>query len=271
MKKKFISPLFLLIFLFSITLNAAPLSNSSATVIWEDHRPLIETPRLILRPIEPNDLPTYIELFGNSVAMSLYVDGPRSEEYTRERFNNWLERWNEHTFSALAIVEKRSGALIGHAVLGHGAYEGEITQGTSEIAYILFPEYWNESFKDEEKLIGIKGFKGLGTEVIDSLISYAKSLAQNDILVPCGVSRKNREEAENLLMMGLIKDGFRSSDGKLIAVYLPFTHVVATCSKENFGSYSILEKLFVKKYHGKKSPYSNERDLFKLDLTNYSK
>ena len=85
----------------------------------------IETPHLILRPIKETDISSYVEIF-NETAMKSFRGS-----FTENRFNTWLTRWKSHNFSALAIVDKTTekAEVIGHAILGHGDYEGTVEKG----------------------------------------------------------------------------------------------------------------------------------------------
>lgn len=255
-------------FLFLLFQSQHSFAAENVEVIWTDSRPHIECARVYLRPVEERDLDTYIELFSSPVAMSQYANGPKDSEYVIKRFKKWLRRWELHRFSALAVVEKGSQEVVGHAILGHGDYVSKehLHEGWSETAYILLPEYWNASYVNEEEGIGTKGFKGLGTEIVEGIMAYAKSLSEQGFLVPSDVTKEQREEVEGLVLEGKIEDCIFDDEGNILSVYLPFTHIRATCSRENMGSYRILERVFIEQYGGKKYPYSDKRDLFEVTL-----
>ena len=103
------------------------------TITWNQGKPEIQTSQVVLRPIRAEDLPVYQTLFNNGVAMGRYAGGVRD---ITNRFNSWLGRWNEHSFSALAVVDKQTQKVIGHSILGHGDYEGDLNKGWSEGAIV---------------------------------------------------------------------------------------------------------------------------------------
>lgn len=190
----------------------------------------IETPRLVLRPIKAEDLPAYKEFF-NEIAMKLYRGS-----FTEARFQIWLDRWKAHNFSALAVVDKKTQKVFGHAIFGHGDYEGTKEKAWSEIAFILDQKYWNAQHADPEQDIGTKGYKGLGTEVVTGLMQYAKEIAELGLKVPADIDANKLEE--------VIGEEIYYENDKPRAVLLPLTEVRATCDKTNEASLRILKRAF---------------------------
>ncbi len=202
-------------------------------ILWKDNRLVhIETPQLVLRPIEENDLSDYPGIF-NETAMKLFRGS-----FTKERFQVWLDRWKAHNFSALAILDKtaKKTQVIGHAILGHGDYEGITDKGWTEIAFILHQSYWNKNFADPEQDIGTQGRTRLGTEIVHALLAYAKALVQRNLPVPGDIDPDKLSEVKNLKIY--------HEKGSPRAVFLPLTEVRATCAKTNIAGLRILEKTF---------------------------
>ncbi len=200
---------------------------------WKENRlDHIETPQLRLRPIEENDLPAYREIF-NETAMQLFRGS-----FSEERFRVWLNRWKAHNFSALAITDKTGEKIkvIGHAILGHGDYEGTTEKGWTEIAFILHQSYWNENFSAPEKEIGTIGRTSLGTEVVHALLAYGKELFQRKIPVPGDIDSDKLSEVKSLEIY--------HENGKSRAVFLPLTEIRATCASANKAALRILEQAF---------------------------
>lgn len=262
------------IFLFPITLAAGALGallltfsathkkayqDAKITVTWKaKNTPEIQSRQVTLRPIQPGDLPVYQTLFNNAVAMAKYRGGVRN---ITDRFNGWLDRWKEHSFSALAVVDRETNRVIGHTIVGHGDYEGDLNKGWSEMAIVIDPAYWNTDFKDGVK--GAAGKKHIGTEVVRCMVAYAKALKELKRGVPSDVSHQQRqqiEEANNGLRV------HRNAIGKIDWVYLPFTQLRATALREdNFAGHKILTKVFVQENRAITVP-KNERDLFVMNL-----
>lgn len=208
-------------------------TNVKITISWNNGSlSKIETPHLILRPIQEKDIHSYQNIF-NATAMKLYRG-----TFNETRFQTWLARWKTHHFSALAIVDKTStkAEVIGHAILGHGDYEGSTDKGWSEISIILHQAYWNSKYLNHELNIGTKGFSGLGTEVIMGLMNYAKEISQLNIHVPADIEIDKLGEVSDKKLY--------FENGKPKAVFLPLTEMRATCDKTNTASLRILKNLF---------------------------
>ena len=92
-----------------------------AAVTWH-----LETERLELRPLVPDDLDAFVEVVKDPYAMRFY---PRP--FDRELARRWIERVRERYdrdgFALLAVVERASGELIGDCgpqvmETGHGTF-----------------------------------------------------------------------------------------------------------------------------------------------------
>jgi hypothetical protein len=219
----------------------------AASIAWQGHRPEISTERLRLRPICEKDLARYQALFADALVMKHYIGNSRTPEQTAKRFQGWLERWELHPFSAMAIfrksVENRPEEFVGHAVLGHGDFEGDPQHGFSEAAIILTPEYWNARYakQQESKQIGKAAMMGIGTEVKNALELFAKELVNKKFEVPVDVTTVQQDEAETLLASHTIKRAIRNpKTNKITSIFLPFTEVRVTCSKKNLAMVKIL-------------------------------
>lgn len=238
-----------------------PLSNIHLR--WKkENKPIIETPQLKLRPIKKCDLIFYQNLFSNVTAMSKYLGGVKTSEETKRRFNIWLVRWDKHPFSAFAVLDKTENTVIGHAILGHGDYEGNPKKGCSEIAFVIHPDYWNHLYTPKE-LGGAKGKQGIGTETVAALVHYAKDLFNKKTLVPVDVTSEQQLEIQDLLNDETIHDVIKTED-KISAVFIPLASIRATSMKTNTAGYRILQNLFVDQHKGTVHPLNQDRDLFRV-------
>jgi len=79
----------------------------------------LESDRLVLRRVTPDDLPFYTRLHAlPKVAEHLYPEGrPRSPEETKAWMENTLASYEQLALGYLAVVRKEDGALIGRCGL----------------------------------------------------------------------------------------------------------------------------------------------------------
>jgi hypothetical protein len=242
--------------------SAVSANSGTIAVTWTQGLPQIETARLHLRPVRAEDLSTYKELFESRTVMAQYMGGPRD---ITSRFETWVKRWTVHSFSALAVVDKKMQKAIGHVISGHGDYEGNRnTNGWSEMAFILHPAYWNSDFKDGEK--GAAGERGIGKEVVEASVAYARSLQMRAIEVPSDVTAEQRPEVEKWAVEDKNLSVHRNEQGEIDWVYLPYTELRATAHKDNIASTKILKHVFVEENKGVVKPAANDRNLFTISI-----
>lgn len=229
----------------------------------------VETERLMFEPVRDEHWKFYEELFQNAVATEKFAG-----RVTKERFYNWVKRWEHHHFSAFAVFLKSrervadgivriSKVFLGHAILGHGdLLEEDLEAGFSEIAGVVDPRFWNRKYKDITKGIGIANLEGIGAEIFRMLVSYARALFDLKIKVPVDFTDQQKETVQRLLQNNQIEKGL-IVDGVLKAVYVPFKKIQATSSRLNAASFGICSNLL-----GTGAPIKNSADryLFRLPL-----
>jgi RimJ/RimL family protein N-acetyltransferase len=117
---------------------------------------IAETPRLIIRPVKPEDVSFYQnQLWGNQQVMEkfadshtrLYKDEDSKQKgminYAQNRIvdaqDSWCTRWkNGNPWSGMTVIDKKSNNPIGHVVIGGG-----------ELAYFFIPEVWGQHIGSE--------------------------------------------------------------------------------------------------------------------------
>lgn len=115
----------------------------------------IETPRLILRQMAPQDAPALHAVLGDEETMRWYPRG-----FTREEVDAWIERQIVRYPTGtglLGMVVKETGALIGDCGVVRQEIEGVLEL---EIGYHVHRDYRN---------------RGLATEAARSIRDYAFS------------------------------------------------------------------------------------------------
>jgi ribosomal-protein-alanine N-acetyltransferase len=105
---------------------------------------ILETPRLILRPFQAEDIGRLTELMANRDFMRFSL-GPYTREQTQAVLQKFLT-WNQAGLpSQFAVVLRENSDVLGYCgFLHHPEVPGEV-----EIGYRLDPEYWNRGLITE--------------------------------------------------------------------------------------------------------------------------
>lgn len=117
---------------------------------------IAETPRLIIRPVKPEDVSFYQnQLWGSQQVMDKFADSQtrlyKDEDskqkeiinYAQNRIvdavDSWCNRWkNGNPWSGMTVIDKKTNSPIGHVVIGGG-----------ELAYFFIPEVWGQHIGSE--------------------------------------------------------------------------------------------------------------------------
>jgi [ribosomal protein S5]-alanine N-acetyltransferase len=104
-----------------------------------DAAPLLETGRLLLRPMTPDDLDALLRIFTDPNVMAAF-DTPL---FDRDQMRRWLQRnldhQTEHGYGLCALISKETGELIGDCGLEHLLLDG-VSQ--AELGYDLRSDHW---------------------------------------------------------------------------------------------------------------------------------
>jgi [ribosomal protein S5]-alanine N-acetyltransferase len=110
---------------------------------------MLETLRLILRPMEPGDRNDLLRVFTDPRVMASFGD----DLFTPEQMEQWLHRNLEHQeshgYGLFAVILKANGSLIGDC----GLQQLEIEGATEvELGYDFLSAYWNQGLATEAAL-----------------------------------------------------------------------------------------------------------------------
>jgi ribosomal-protein-alanine N-acetyltransferase len=120
---------------------------------------ILETPRLLLRHLEPEDLDALFALYCDPEIRRYFPDGTRTLAETREELNWFRSGRPEHPELGLwATVEKSSGAFLGRCGLLPWEIDGE---HEVELAFLIDKARWREGF---------------ATEAARAIIEYARNV-----------------------------------------------------------------------------------------------
>ena len=108
---------------------------------------ILETPRLLLRRLLPEDLDSLYALYRDEEMRRYYPEGVLSYEDTREELEWFLNGHPRHPELGLwATIHKESGRFIGRCGLLPWKIEG---QDEVEIAYMIDKDYWGQGLATE--------------------------------------------------------------------------------------------------------------------------
>lgn len=115
-------------------------------------RPTLETQRLLLYPMQADDLDDLLLVFSDPKVMAAFNEPP----FGRPQMERWLKRNLDHQleygYGLFSLVHKEDGVLIGNCGLE------QLEPGIAELGYDLRSDYWN---------------RGLATEAAEAVRDYA--------------------------------------------------------------------------------------------------
>ena len=120
---------------------------------------LIETDRLILRPLTLDDLDALVALYRDPEIRKFFpdgTDGTLNYAETKEELEWIIDKYyGQHGFGLWATIHKETGAFIGRCGLIPWTLDGQFDV---EVAYLLDKAYWGQ---------------GLATEAARAIVEYA--------------------------------------------------------------------------------------------------
>jgi ribosomal-protein-alanine N-acetyltransferase len=107
---------------------------------------MIETSRLILRPMNENDFNEMLRIFTDPNVMKSFDEPP----FARKRMRQWMDRNLSHQdtygYGLFAVILKSGKELIGDCGLEHTEFE---QKPCVEIGYDFISKYWNQGYATE--------------------------------------------------------------------------------------------------------------------------
>lgn len=146
---------------------------------------ILETKKLILRHLVPNDLDRLFALYSDAEVRRYIPEGTLTYEETKEELEWFLNGHPEHPELGLwATIHKESNRFIGRC----GLLPWMIDQRPEvEVAYMLAKEYWGQ---------------GLGTEAASAILDYGFQQLQLPRLI-CLIDRENSASIKVALNIGM--------------------------------------------------------------------
>jgi RimJ/RimL family protein N-acetyltransferase len=146
---------------------------------------ILETNRLILRHLVPDDLDSLFALYRDPIVRRYFPEGILTYEETKEELEWFLDGHPEHPQLGLwATIHKQTGKFIGRCGLLPWTIDG---QSEVEVAYMVAKEYWGQ---------------GLGTEAAQAILNYGFEQLQLSRLI-CLIDRENQASIKVATNIGM--------------------------------------------------------------------
>jgi RimJ/RimL family protein N-acetyltransferase len=146
---------------------------------------ILETNRLFLRHLLPDDLDSLYALYCDPDVRKYIPDAPLTYEETREELEWFLNGHPRHPELGLwATIHKETSAFIGRCGLLPWTIDG---QAEVEVAYLLAKEYWG---------------RGLGTEAARAIAEYGFEQLQLSRLI-CLIDQDNQASIQVAQNIGM--------------------------------------------------------------------
>lgn len=124
----------------------------------------LETERLVLRPMGPEDLDAFLELHAAPEVIRSY--GAYDREHALERLRADARQWRERGYGLLALIDRRTGLFAGRVGLRYWPEWDEI-----DVGWVLRPELWGRGLATEAAGACLRwGFQTTGAQHLIALI-----------------------------------------------------------------------------------------------------
>ncbi len=150
---------------------------------------ILETERLILRPLTMDDVPLLFLLDSDPEVMRYIGLKPvTTVEESREVIRKILKQYDENGIGRFAVIEKESNLLIGWSGLKYLTEEINGIKDVYEIGYRFLPESWGKGYATESAKAWIDyGFESLNIVKIVAC-AHCENDASNYVLKKLGFS-----------------------------------------------------------------------------------
>jgi [ribosomal protein S5]-alanine N-acetyltransferase len=107
--------------------------------------PVLETPRLVLRPFRASDAEPLHEVLGDPEAMRFWNVAPSSDLAATAKNLEWLAKYSPYSHAAWAVAAKADGGFLGMVNYHHR----EVRDRRIEIGYVIHRRFWRQGIARE--------------------------------------------------------------------------------------------------------------------------
>ena len=130
---------------------------------------LLETRRLLLRPISLDDLDAFVELHADPEVTRFISAFDRTE--SEERLRKDEREWRDRGHGMLAIIERESGDFLGRVAVKYWPQFDE-----TELGWTLRRQAWGHGYATEAARVGLEwGFSELELPYLTAMIAPANT------------------------------------------------------------------------------------------------
>ncbi len=162
-----------------------------------ERAPILETPRLLLRPHAAGDLDACFAMWADP-RVTLHIGAPSTRLQTWARMRGYVGLWEFLGYGYWAVEEKQSARFIGE--IGFADFQREIAasmQGVPEAGWALSADVWGRGYASE----ALHAILAWGDENIDAgrtvCIISTQNLASIRVAEKCGFLRFDSATAGN--------------------------------------------------------------------------
>jgi len=144
--------------------------------VTDKQEPILETTRLILRPMKAADIDALLVIFTDPQVMAAFDEEP----FNREQMSRWLGRNLDHQekygYGLFSVLLKQNGLLIGDCGLEVMEVDG---MQVAELGYDFRSDYWNQGYATEAaSAVRDYAFDVLGLPQLISLVRVKNAASQ---------------------------------------------------------------------------------------------
>lgn len=107
---------------------------------------MIETTRLLLRPMQAEDTDALLKIFADPKVMASFGVAPFEPEQMKHWVQRNLDHQNEFGYGLFSVIHQESGILIGDCGLEQMDVDGV---QAAELGYDFRSDYWNQGYATE--------------------------------------------------------------------------------------------------------------------------
>jgi RimJ/RimL family protein N-acetyltransferase len=135
--------------------------------------PVLETPRLLLRPTRREDFDSWAEFMGDEPS-ARHLGGVQSRSLAWRSFHVMAGVWHMQGFAMFSVIEKGSGRWVGRV----GPWQPEGWPGT-EVGWGISRERWGRGYATEAAVAAIDwAFDALGWSEVIHVIAPDNAASQ---------------------------------------------------------------------------------------------